>query len=126
MAHLRARCARYLLSFLAAFLVRGVQLSLTNLLMDSTNSPTTQPLFRGTQLVWYVLGLIEVLLAFRLALKMLEANPSAGFTTFIYGVTYIFTAPFLNVFHITNIAGSIFEWPTLLAMFVYAVIAYGI
>ena len=94
--------------------------------MDSTNSPTTQPLFRGTQIVWYVLGLIEVLLAFRLALKILEANPAAGFTSFIYGVTYIFTAPFLNVFHITTISGSIFEWPTVLAMFVYLVVAYGI
>ncbi len=94
--------------------------------MDSFNSPTTQPLYRGTQIVWYVLGLIEVLLAFRLVLKMLEANPSAGFSAFIYGVTYIFTAPFLNVFRITQVGGSIFEWPTLLAMFVYWVIAFGI
>src|SRR3954465_1997863 len=94
--------------------------------MDSTNSPTTQPLFRGTQVVWYILVVIEVLLAFRLVLKMLEGNPGAGFSSFIYGVTYIFTAPFLNVFHITNISGSIFEWPTLLAMLVYGVVAYGL
>ena len=94
--------------------------------MDSFNSPTTKPLYRGTQIVWYVLGLIEVLLAFRFALKLLGANPDAGFTALIYGVTYIFAAPFLSVFRITQVAGSVLEWTTLLAMFVYWVLAYGI
>lgn len=94
--------------------------------MDSTNSPTTKPLYRGTQIVWYILGLIEALLLIRIVLKLLGANPSAGFSSFIYGATHIFTAPFLNVFGSTNISGSIFEWPTLLAMLVYWVIAIGI
>lgn len=94
--------------------------------MDSFNSPSTKPLYRGTQIVWYILGLIEVLLAFRFVLKLLGANADAGFTTFIYGVTYVFAAPFLNVFRVTQVAGSVFEWTTLLAMFVYLVLAYGI
>jgi hypothetical protein len=94
--------------------------------MDSSTSPTTKPLYRGTQIVWYVLGLIEVLLAFRFVLKLLAANPEAGFSSFIYGVTYIFAVPFLSVFRITQVAGSILEWTTLLAMFVYLVVAYGI
>lgn len=94
--------------------------------MDSTNSPTTQPLYRGTQIVWYVLGVVEVLLAFRFVLKMLEANPAAGFSSFIYGITYVLTAPFLSVFRITEVSGSVFEWPTLLAMLVYGIIAYGV
>ncbi len=94
--------------------------------MDSYNSPSTKPLYRGTQIVWYVVGLIEVLLAFRFVLKLLGANPFAGFTRFIYGVTYIFAAPFLNVFRITQVEGKIFEWTTLLAMFVYWVLAVGI
>src|SRR4030042_4262641 len=94
--------------------------------MDSYNSPSTKPLYRGTQVVWYLLGLIEILLAFRFVLKLLGANPAAGFSSFIYGVTYIFAAPFLSVFRITKVAGSIFEWTTLLAMFVYWVLAFGI
>jgi len=95
--------------------------------MDSLyNSPTTKPLYRGTQIVWYILGIIEVALTFRFALKLFGANPSAGFTSFMYGVTYIFAAPFLNVFRITQVAGSVVEWTTVLAMFVYWVIAYGI
>lgn len=94
--------------------------------MDSYTSPTTKPIYRGTQVVWYLLSLIEVLLAFRLILKLLAANPNAGFTSFIYSVTYPFAAPFLNVFSVTQVAGSVFEWTTLLAMFVYWVLAIGI
>lgn len=93
---------------------------------SSSSSRSTKPLYRGTQIVWYILGFIEVLLAFRLVLKLLIANPGAGFTSFIYGVTRIFVTPFLSVFGKTEIAGSIFEWTTLLAMFVYWVLATGI
>jgi len=93
---------------------------------SSFSSSTTKPLYRGTQIVWYILGLIEILLLFRFVLKFLAANPDAGFTNFIYGITYIFANPFLNVFKMSKISGSIFEWTTLLAMLVYWIIAEGI
>jgi hypothetical protein len=54
------------------------------------------------------------------------ANPEAGFSAFVYMVTYIFASPFLNVFRMTHVAGSTVEWTTILAMFVYWVIAYGL
>ncbi len=94
--------------------------------MDSYNSPTTKLLYRGTQIVWYIVGVLEALLAFRVVLKLLAANPSAGFSSFIYNVSYPFAAPFLNVFHVTKVEGGVFEWTTLLAMFVYWLIAWGI
>lgn len=95
--------------------------------MDSSyNSSTTKPIYRGTQIVWYILGLIEVLLAFRFVLKLLGANPAAGFSNFIYTVSYIFAGGFLNVFRVTKVEGSVFEWTTLLAMLVYWLIAWGI
>ena len=94
--------------------------------MDSYNSPSTKPLYRGTQIVWYILGLLEVILAFRFVLKLLGANSAAGFTSFIYGITQPFAAPFLSVFKITRVEGSLFEWTTLLAMLVYWLIAWAI
>lgn len=94
--------------------------------MDSYNSPTTKPIFKGTQIVWYLLSLLEVLLVFRFVLKFLGANPGAGFTNFIYSLTWPFTAPFLAVFSKTIVQGSIFEWTTLLAMLVYWMIALAI
>lgn len=94
--------------------------------MDSTNSPTTKPLYHSIQVTWYILGLIEFLLAARFLLKLLGANPEAGFSTFIYGITYVLASPFLSVFSASRAAGSVFEWTTLLAMLVYWIIAMGI
>lgn len=94
--------------------------------MDASNSSSTKPLYRGTQIIWYIAGLLEALLAFRFVLKLLGANSSAGFTSFIYGITQPFAAPFLNVFRITRVEGSVLEWTTLLAMIVYWLIAMAI
>jgi len=94
--------------------------------MDASSSSLTKPLYRGTQVVWYIAGILEVLLAFRFVLKLLGANSGAGFTSFVYQVTYPFTAPFLNVFRVSRVEGSVFEWTTLLAMLVYWGIAVAI
>jgi hypothetical protein len=94
--------------------------------MDSYNSPTTKPIYHGTQVVWYIVGILEALLMFRFVLKLLGANPNAGFSNFIYDVTYVFASPFLNVFKITRVEGSVFEWTTLLAMLVYWFIAIAV
>lgn len=94
--------------------------------MDSTNSPSTKPLYRGTQIVWYIVGLIEVLLAFRFVLLLLAANSVAGFTDLIYSITLPLAYPFLAVFSISRVQGNIFEWTTILAMFVYWLIGFGI
>ncbi|MEK7604558.1 MAG: YggT family protein [Patescibacteria group bacterium] len=95
--------------------------------MDSSySSPSTKPLYRGTQIVWYILGLLEVLLAFRFVLKLLGANASAGFSSFIYNLSYPLAQPFLNVFQRTQMEGNIIEWTTLLAMLVYWMLALGI
>lgn len=94
--------------------------------MDASYSSSTKPLYRGTQAVWYVLGVIEALLALRFILKLLAANPSAGFTSFIYTLSYPFVAPFLAVFNTTRVSGSAFEWTTLLAIFIYWLVAMAI
>jgi hypothetical protein len=93
----------------------------------SGNKPVSiKPLYRGTRIVWYLTILLEVVLMFRFFLKLLAANPSAGFTVFIYAVSAPFVAPFNTVFGITKVEGSIFEWTTLLAMLVYWIIGWAI
>lgn len=94
--------------------------------MEPNGYARTKPLYRGTQIVWYIVGLVEVLLGFRFILKLLAANPGAGFTSFIYSITQPFAAPFLNVFKVPRVEGSILEWTTLLAMLVYFLIALAI
>jgi hypothetical protein len=94
--------------------------------ITTETTPRVKPLYRGTQVVWYLLDLLELLLLFRFILKLLGANPNAGFTQFIYSVTYPFAEPYINVFRVTRVAGATFEWTTLLAMLVYWLIAWGI
>lgn len=90
------------------------------------NRKGIKPLYRGTQIVWYIFSVIEALLLFRFLLKLLGANPAAGFTDLIYTLSYPFAAPFLLVVRSTQVSGSVFEWTTLLAMLVYWVLAWGI
>jgi predicted neutral ceramidase superfamily lipid hydrolase len=89
-------------------------------------SESSRPLYRGSQVVWYMLYVVEGLLAVRFALKLLQANPEAFFTNFIYALSNIFVYPFAAVFQNTNIETSIFEWTTLLAMLVYWLLAVAI
>lgn len=97
-----------------------------NSYMDAYNSPTTKPLFRATQVIWYVCDLLEVLLILRFFLRFAGANPNAGFTNFIYSISWPFVEPFFAVFRTTVVAGNVVEWTTLLAMLVYLIIAWGI
>ncbi|HEY0980220.1 MAG TPA: YggT family protein [Candidatus Paceibacterota bacterium] len=92
--------------------------------METTN--TVKPLYRGTQIVWYIFYFIETVLAFRFLLKLLGANTGAGFTKLIYGISYPFAEPFRYVVGSPRVGGSTLEWGTLLAMLVYWIVAWGI
>lgn len=80
---------------------------------------TSKPLYKGVQIIWYGLYLIEVLLIARFVLKLTGANPDDTFTDIMYTLSGIFVTPFLAVFSNNSVAGSTFEWTTLLAMVVY-------
>lgn len=87
-------------------------------------------LFRAYQIIWYIFGFIEIVLAFRFVLKLLGANPEAGFSKFVYGISTPFAGPFQSIFSSSTTEGaettSFFEWSTLVAAFVYLVITWGI
>jgi len=81
--------------------------------------------FRSLQIVWYILGVIEILLALRFVLKFIGANVSAGFTQFIYVISSPLAGSFMNVVNPSQVGRSIFDWSILLAMIIYALIAWG-
>ncbi len=83
-------------------------------------------IFRVYQLIWYVLGVIEVLLVFRIVLKMLAANASSPFVNLIYTLSHPLTLPFQGIFPTAVVEASVFEWSTIIAGLVYAVVAYGL
>lgn len=86
----------------------------------------TRPLYRGTQIVWYVLYVIEVILLLRFGLRVIGANPAAGFVRLIYGLAGFFLAPFAYIVPSIAAGRSVVEWGTLIAMLVYWLIALGL
>lgn len=85
----------------------------------------SQPL--GERIVWFVAGILLVLLSFRFVLALLGANPANAFANFIYTVSHPFVAPFFSLFGYRLQYGvTRVEVYTLVAMAVYAVVAYFI
>ncbi len=82
-------------------------------------------IFRFNQIIWYILGLIEVLLIFRVVLKLLGANPSVGFTSLIYSLTAPLAVPFSGILGISITGSSMIEWSTIIAAIVYLCVAWG-
>ena len=83
-------------------------------------------LFQFTRFVWTILGILEVLLALRFALKLIGANPNSGFAVFIYGLTGVFTAPFTGLVSTWVSGQTVLEVTTLIAMAIYALLFWGV
>jgi uncharacterized protein YggT (Ycf19 family) len=77
-------------------------------------------------IVWTIAGIINGLLLLRFLLRLLGANAGAGFTSFIYALSRPFVAPFQTVFPPTPLNGFVLDWNILLAMAVYALVAWFI
>jgi len=82
--------------------------------------------FQFTRIVYVLLGLLQVLLGMRFALKLIAANAASGFATLIYGITVPFVAPFAGLIATPTSGNTIFEATTLIAMAVYALVVWGI
>ena len=86
--------------------------------------------FIPERVVYYILGILEVLLVFRFLYKLFGANPDSGFVPFIYSVSSVFVSPFTTIFMSQPTPGidtdAILEFGTIIAMIVYALIAWGI
>ena len=81
-------------------------------------------------LIYFFFGALEILLAFRLVLKLMGASIASGFVGLVYGLTGIFILPFEGIFRRGTAQGiettSVLEPSTLVAIIVYAVLAWGI
>lgn len=84
------------------------------------------PADRAVRFAWYLLGLIEGLLAIRIFLKLIGANPANPFASFIYSITAPLIAPFIGLVGSPRIGPSILELDGLIAMAVYILVFYAI
>jgi Ca2+/Na+ antiporter len=77
-----------------------------------------------SRVVMFVFGVIEALILVRFVLLMLGANIQAGFVQWIYQTSGYFMIPFTAMFGTQSVDGAIIEWSALVAILVYAIIAW--
>ncbi len=83
-------------------------------------------LFQLYRIMWSLLAFLEILLAFRIILRWIDANPDSGFGMMMYGVTGVFVAPFNGLIGTPMLDGGPLEVTTLIAMLVYALAFWGL
>ncbi len=85
---------------------------------------------RSRNVIYYLLGVIEVLLGLRFLFMLLGANPRSGFVSFVYMVSGIFISPFTGIFSPMTTTGlvsrSVFDPAAIVAMLIYALVAWGL
>lgn len=82
----------------------------------------------AANVVYVLLGLLQALLALRFLFLLFGANAGSLFVNFVYALSEPFVAPFNGIFGVVDVAGStaIFDGSTLIAMLVYAIIAWAL
>ncbi|MGB4659653.1 MAG: hypothetical protein WBI07_10755 [Mobilitalea sp.] len=101
-----------------------------NFVETDNNKVTKKDGLTANKIIYYILGILEVLFAFRLVFKVLGANAESGFVSIIYSITGLFLTPFTAIFRSATTQGietkAVLEPSTIIAMIVYALIAWGL
>ena len=79
-----------------------------------------------SQAIYLIFGIVESVLVIRFVLKLLGANPEAGFASFIYRISTPLVAPFVGLFGAPQMNGMVLELETVVAIVVYGLIAWGL
>jgi uncharacterized protein YggT (Ycf19 family) len=77
-------------------------------------------------IIWLLFGILDVLLLFRFALKLMNANPNNAFASFIYDLTALFMKPFEGLVESPTSGDLVLDISVLVAIVVYSLIAWVI
>ena len=81
--------------------------------------------FKATQLIWLLFGILEVLIALRIGLMLIGANPASPIVALIYGFTYLFLFPFTGLVASPTAGNMVLELSSMFAMVIYGLIAWA-
>jgi hypothetical protein len=71
-------------------------------------------------------GILEALIALRIGLKLIGANPESPIVALIYGFTYLFLFPFDGLVASPAAGNMVLELSSMFAMLIYGLIAWAI
>lgn len=101
----------------------------TEVTSTSTQEPEREQrifTFKATQLIWLLLGILEAMIALRIMLKMIGANPDTGVVALIYGFTDLFLFPFAGLIASPAAGNMVLEISSMVAMLIYALVAWAV
>ncbi|MGB4768212.1 MAG: hypothetical protein WBP22_03050 [Candidatus Saccharimonas sp.] len=78
------------------------------------------------RVIWFIVGLINIIVAIRFVLLLLGANREAGFTDLVYSLSTPFVAPFVGIFGEPTYGRAVFEVSSVLAIVIYTLVGWGI
>ncbi len=81
---------------------------------------------RVSQLIYLIFGILDALIGLRVLLKLLAANGDAGIVSLIYTASAPFVALFQGIFPTPQGHGIVLELSSLVALVVYALLAYAL
>ena len=81
---------------------------------------------RAERVIWFLVSLIDALIAMRFFMRLLGANYGADFVRFIYGVTAPLVAPFRAIFPQSGNGNYVLEPESLVAIVIYSLIAWAL
>jgi hypothetical protein len=77
--------------------------------------------------IYFILGVVEVVLGLRFIFRLFGASQGNNFIVFLYNLSHVFVGPFNGIFNDQTIGTrSVFELSTIIAMLIYALIAWGL
>jgi YggT family protein len=81
-------------------------------------------LLKISQVIWLLVGIIEISIGLRVILKLIGANPDNDFARFVYGVAALFVGPFFGLTGSPASSGMVLEVPSLIAMLVFGLLGW--
>lgn len=80
---------------------------------------------RIVNIVFFIFGVIELVLLLRIILQLAGVNAANGFASLIYGISAPFVALFQTLLVNPSLGGaSVLEFTTMIAMLVWAILAW--
>lgn len=94
--------------------------------VENLNADRKLAVSKAAQLLWLFFGVLEALIGLRVLLKLIAANPGNALASFVYNVTDLFLWPFAGLTVTPQAQGMVLDIPAIIAMFVYALIAWAL
>ena len=82
--------------------------------------------FKATYVFWFLLFVLETLIALRIGLKLIGANPNNSLVALVYGFTNVFLSPFAGLMPTPASGDMVVEISSFIVMSIYALVALTI